>query len=96
MKCELCQTHLHLSDGYFAYFDGRSQRNFKGWYFACVNCPDAGYDIKVSKFFQSPTETINWLAHIAEKSWFDGNEFCDFMWRLRAWLNEGEGNGISD
>lgn len=80
MKCKLCGKEVDLLSGFF-----RSPE-FKGeWQFECASCPDnRGYDLSVKQFFESPKETIGWLAHLHEKNWFKADKFLDFMDRLRA------------
>lgn len=54
------------------------------WQFICTDCPDGEYNFSTLTFFESPRATVNWLAHLHEKRWFDPSKFFDFMQRLRS------------
>lgn len=42
------------------------------------------YDVSFCAFFSDPAETVDWLAHLSEKSWFDWTDFSEMMIRLRT------------
>jgi hypothetical protein len=41
------------------------------------------YHFEIDRFFNSPRSTVDWLAHLHEKTWFDANDFCEMMDRFR-------------
>ena len=55
------------------------------WKFVAVDAPEyAGdYHFEIAEFFKSPTSTVDWLAHLHEKDWFDANDFCAMLHRFR-------------
>jgi hypothetical protein len=57
----------------------------RAWIFVSADEVDqGGYEIEIDRFFDSPASTVDWLAHMREKDWFDANEFCDMLHRFRA------------
>jgi len=85
LQCEICGKDLELMNGYFACFDVEAAT----WQFVCSDCPDLKYDFSVARFFGSPRETIDCLAHLQEKRWFKPDKFFEFMERLRASCSYG-------
>jgi hypothetical protein len=64
------------------------------WKFTCQRCePQRAYEFRAECFFKSPEKTLDWLAHLTEKVWFDGHQFCRFMCRLRDNIYEHSGDG---
>jgi len=57
----------------------------EGWFFLSTKVPDGGadYSIEIDRFFSSPASTVDWLAHLSEKDWFDANDFCRMLRRFR-------------
>jgi hypothetical protein len=55
------------------------------WMFVSTDAPEDvnEYHFPIAYFFQSPSATIDWLAHLNEKSWFDPKSFCDMIDRFR-------------
>jgi hypothetical protein len=55
------------------------------WMFVSLEAPEkpTDYHFEIKDFFKSPASTIDWLAHLNEKAWFDANDFCDMMHRFR-------------
>lgn len=41
------------------------------------------YFVEFEKFFESPTETVKWLAHLEGKGWVNWDDFMRTMRRLR-------------
>lgn len=80
MVCDHCKKEICLFDGWLSCPDV----NAPDWQFVCKDCPDGFYDIPASRFFHSAGSTIDWLAHLIEKRWFDPPKFFEFMDRLRA------------
>jgi hypothetical protein len=56
------------------------------WMFVSTEAPedDAEYHFKIERFFASPAATVDWLAHLSEKRWFDAEDFVGMMRRFRA------------
>lgn len=55
------------------------------WKIVCADCAEKwDYPIEIYRFFRSKSETVDWLAHLSEKAWFDANAFCRMMHRYRA------------
>jgi len=76
--CELCQDGEAYS---FSYVNGK-------WVFACACSSETEqYYIQFDRFFKSPGTTVDWMAHMREKVWFDPNDFFDMMDRFRAATN---------
>ena len=45
---------------------------------------DAGhYEIKIDQFFDSPASTVDWIAHLNEKTWINWKVFADMIDRFR-------------
>ena len=40
------------------------------------------YYVEFHRFFGSPSETVDWFAHLADKKWFRKSEFCEALERL--------------
>jgi hypothetical protein len=55
------------------------------WLFVSTEAPEDlnEYHFEIERFFRSPQATIDWLAHLHEKEWFDANDFCAMMRRFR-------------
>jgi hypothetical protein len=41
------------------------------------------YHFEIVEFFSSPASTVDWLAHLSEKGWFDAADFCAMIHRFR-------------
>jgi len=80
LQCQICGRDLDLLDGFFSCSDVDAGE----WQFVCADCPDSIYDFSTKCFFESPKETIGWLAHLYEKVWFKPDKFFEFMDRLRG------------
>lgn len=55
------------------------------WLFVSTDAPEDfnEYHFEIADFFKSPGATIDWLAHLHEKPWFDANDFCAMLHRFR-------------
>jgi hypothetical protein len=56
------------------------------WVFVSMEAPESlsDYTFEIDDFFKSPSSTVDWLAHLHEKAWFDANDFCAMLHRFRA------------
>lgn len=84
--CEACKDEPAIS-----FAPGSDPQNPK-WEFV-GRCRLRGtdfYDIEIDRFFKSPEETVDWMAHMSEKRWFDPADFFKMMWRLRRELCEAQ------
>jgi hypothetical protein len=56
------------------------------WMFVSTEAPEDfdEYHFKIARFFASPAATVDWLAHLSEKSWFDAQDFACMMRRFRS------------
>ena len=59
------------------------------WHFVSTEYPESfgDYHLEIEDFFKSPGNTVDWLAHLAEKDWFDAKDFCKMMRRFREATN---------
>ena len=55
------------------------------WLFVSTKAPEDfnEYHFKIRDFFKSPSATVDWIAHLSEKSWFDPADFCAMIHRFR-------------
>jgi hypothetical protein len=56
------------------------------WVFVSLDAPEnvgSDYTFEIDDFFKSPSSTVDWLAHLHEKAWFDANDFCAMLSRFR-------------
>ena len=50
----------------------------------CYDCTDdSNYFVPIEDFFESPEDTIDWLAHMYGKNWFRPTDFFEVMKKLR-------------
>lgn len=72
--CEKCGKESATS---FSYIKGQ-------WLFTggCTSGKERYY-IMLEGFFKSPASTVDWLAHMYEKTWFEPNDFFDMIDRFR-------------
>jgi hypothetical protein len=63
---------------YFTCQDGK-------WLFVSLEAPEklTDYHFEIADFFKSPASTIDWLAHLSEKEWFDPHDFLAMIHRFR-------------
>jgi len=78
MRCESCGRQTDFLAGFFVH-SFRERR----WRFECQACPGDDYDITIRQFFSSPGSTVDWLAHLSEKRWFNAGRFLEFVHRVR-------------
>jgi len=59
------------------------------WLFVSTEAPEDfnEYHFEIVNFFKTPAATVDWLAHLHEKSWFDPDDFCQMMHRFREATN---------
>ena len=76
--CEVCKKEGAYS------FSFLSKGDVPCWKFTgeCTNGREEYY-IVFEKFFNSPAATVDWLAHLQEKSWMDWQDFGLMFWRFR-------------
>jgi hypothetical protein len=55
------------------------------WIFVSEASPEqmTDYCFEIADFFKSPAATVDWLAHLAEKAWFDADDFLSMIHRFR-------------
>jgi hypothetical protein len=72
--CELTEEPAE----FFVYQNGR-------WMFLATNAPEFpnDYSLLIDRFFESPSSTVDWLAHLHENAWFQAEDFLDMMNRFR-------------
>jgi hypothetical protein len=51
------------------------------WLFVSTEAPELfnDYHFEIDDFLRSPQSTIDWLAHLYEKDWFNPQDFCAMM-----------------
>jgi len=88
--CEMCGEAKAIEFNFFLSTNGETKCHF-----ACGSLLEPEmYSITIERFFQSPAHTINWLAHLSEKNWFDPDNFFEMMTRFRQATNSfGGGRG---
>jgi len=79
--CEVCSKNEATSFS-FILTDAES---FQGdWKFACeCTTENEKYYIQLKDFFANPSSSVDWMAHMHEKSWMDWNNFMEMMDRFR-------------
>lgn len=78
-SCEVCnsQTAQNFT----------CERLTSEWRFLCNSCSDLvpdSYPVELARFFETPAATVDWIAHLSEKSWMNQKIFADMMVRFRA------------
>ena len=55
------------------------------WRFVCEDEEDYNemYHVPISKMFESPSETVDWMAHLNEKGWMNWDNFMEMIYRFR-------------
>ena len=55
------------------------------WLFVSTKAPEDfnEYHFEITSFFASPAASVDWLAHLSGKAWFDAADFCAMMRRFR-------------
>ena len=77
-KCEACGK-----ESAFAFTVLRKGGKYT-WRFTgeCTSDVDYYY-AEFYRFFASSAATVDWLAHLSEKEWFNAKDFVQMMWRFR-------------
>ncbi len=79
-KCEVCENEEASS---FSCMAVAKNGDLTEWKF-CGECTSdkEAYYMEFDRFFDSPTSTVDWLAHVHEKG-VDWKNFMDMMHRFR-------------
>ena len=74
-RCEILPT---LEAEHFTHKNGK-------WLFVSTQAPEDWdeYHFKIADFFKTPAATVDWLAHLSEKAWFNPADFLAMMHRFR-------------
>lgn len=84
-KCEKCCIEEATA---FVCIDGKSPSGIGSWKFCCKCTSDEeSYYIPIDNFFSHPAVTVDWLAHMHEKTWMNWNDFMDMITRFRKATN---------
>jgi hypothetical protein len=77
-KTPMCEVLGNTPAEHFTHRGGK-------WLFVSTEAPvDFNeYHFPIADFFRSPASTIDWLAHLRGKDWFNANDFCEMMKRFR-------------
>jgi len=75
-RCEVCKENPAL------FFSADYESGRWSWICKEADCPE-GYWISFEDIFKSAPATVDWLAHLTEKSWFKHDEFFKMMERFR-------------
>ncbi len=83
--CEVCNKGEAVS---FSFIE-ENPTTGEGYWKYCCNCTSERekYYIRFENFFDSPASTIDWLAHMHEKTWMSWTDFMDMMNRFRKATN---------
>ena len=75
-QCDVSNVRVKIMDGFFIY-----NHTDKKWTFQCDETEDklGDYSIKCDRFFKSHLHTLGWLTHLDEKTWFNKEQFLDFL-----------------
>lgn len=79
--CEVCQKEPATS---FSYVDKDDDTGDSAWKFVggCMSGIETYY-IEFERFFNSPPSSVDWMAHMSEKSWMKWTDFMTMMGRFR-------------
>lgn len=79
--CEICKAKTANS---FVVIGDKDDSTTWQWQFSCGCVPDNEiYRVEHSRIFASPAGTVDWLAHLHEKTWMNWKDFMDMMTRFR-------------
>ena len=55
------------------------------WRFVCEDEENYNemYYVPIGKMFESPSETVDWMAHLNEKGWMNWDNFMEMIYRFR-------------
>jgi hypothetical protein len=79
--CSKTKQPATIADGYFV-----ADMQSGEWRFESNAAPEPGgftYSVEVRQLVASPSELVDWLAHLSEKSWFASDKFFRAMHALR-------------
>jgi hypothetical protein len=83
--CEVCRKKEATS---FSFLTESSDFSKGDWKFVCdCTAADESYDISINRFFANAPSTVDWLAHMHEKTWMDWSNFMEMMCRFRKATN---------
>jgi hypothetical protein len=76
------QPICELTGGPAEFFVYQNRR----WMFLATSAPEfaSDYSVEIDRFFDSPSSTVDWLAHLHEKAWFQADDFFDMLDRFRT------------
>ncbi len=79
-KCERTGKTIPISEGFFV-----ADQTTGEWSFVGIGAPEkyGDYNVPIDDICKSPEALIDWIAHLSEKTWFDGKKFTDFFARFR-------------
>jgi hypothetical protein len=77
-KTPMCELLRDRPAQFFTYQDAK-------WLFVSLEAPEKfnDYHFEIDDFFRSPASTVDWLAHLGEKGWFDARDFFNMIHRFR-------------
>lgn len=81
--CEECGQNEATFLSFFSFpFDADPSKDV--WKFVC-ECTTKRkiYSIPIENFFANPPATVDWMAHMNEKTWMNWNDFMNMMERFR-------------
>ena len=79
--CEACGEKEAES---FSFLPFDSDSSNGEWKFVCECTSESEhYYIPISNFFANPSATVDWMAHMNEKTWMDWSNFMNMMERFR-------------
>jgi len=77
-KKPLCELLGNIPAEHFTFWRGK-------WLFVSTKADEDfnEYHFPIADFFNSPAATVDRLAHLSEKDWFDPKDFCAMIHRFR-------------
>ncbi len=91
--CEVCKKKEAISFSLECSWDEfqSDPKHYGVWKFTCeCNENKEQRYILINKFFESPTETIDWMAHYHLKEFVNWDKFMDMIVRFRKEINGGK------
>lgn len=83
--CEVCGEKEASS---FSYFMTNPDAHQGEWKFVCgCTSNHENYYIQIKRFFADPPASVDWIAHMHEKSWMDWGNFMTMIYRFRKATN---------
>lgn len=78
VQCDVSNKRIDLMEGFLVY-----NHTDKEWTFQCSDTGNEekvdDYAIDCERFFKSHTHTLSWLVHLSEKTWFNKEQFLEFL-----------------